>query len=80
MLTSKKIYSCKNAPEIKKEIKKDTISVFIVRYIDKLTPKKHFEIKEVRYFDINNLPESISPGTRKRIDEWLGRRYKSSNW
>ncbi|TSC85224.1 MAG: NUDIX hydrolase [Parcubacteria group bacterium Gr01-1014_17] len=61
------------------EYKKDTIIVFVVRsFIQK--PKKHFEIAEQQFFYPRALPESASPGTRRRIEEWLGQRDVNSQW
>lgn len=61
------------------EYKKDTITVFIVRDFVQI-PKKHFEIEEQQLFNPQNLPNGVSPGTRKRIEEWLGQRTKTNQW
>lgn len=61
------------------EYKKDHIVVFV---IDQFTQrdKKHFELKEYGFFHPEMLPEEISPGTRKRIEEWLGKRTINNQW
>ena len=35
------------------------------------------EIAELKWFDVDNLPEDISPGTQRRILEYLGKAKKS---
>lgn len=62
------------------EYKKDTISVFVARHLDKLTPKKHFEIGEMGFFDVEKLPEKTSPGTKRRIEEFLNKKPKQEIW
>ncbi len=61
------------------EYKKDTIAVFVVSSFTQ-KPKRHFEIQEQRFFDPRQLPEKVSPGTRRRIEEWLGQRTISNQW
>lgn len=61
------------------EYKKDTVVVFVVCSFT-LTPKRHFEIETWGFFDPRALPEGISPGTRRRIEEWLGQRRISNQW
>ena len=39
-----------------------------------------FEIAEVRWFDIYHLPNDISPGTQKRIDEHLFNQPIVEHW
>ncbi len=61
------------------EYKKDTIVVFVVRdFIQE--SKTHFEIEEQQLFDPKMLPEKVSPGTRRRIEEWLGQRTINNQW
>lgn len=62
-----------------REYKRDTIVVFVVRDYTMKT-KSHFEIAESNFFDPSSLPEEISPGTRKRIEEWLGQRNITGEW
>ena len=58
------------------EHKKDYIIVFLME-----TPKEikttialqNFEIKDIKYFSLKNLPANVSPGTKKRIQEFLNR-------
>lgn len=61
------------------EYKKDTIVVFVVRDFTQES-KTHFEIEEQRLFDPKMLPEKTSPGTRRRIEEWLGQKTTNNQW
>lgn len=61
------------------EYKKDTIAVFVVRSFTQ-QPKQHFEIAAQGFFDPRALPQDTSPGTRRRIAEWLGERTINSQW
>lgn len=38
------------------------------------------ELAEARFFAIGELPESVSPATMRRIEEWLGRRAVTDHW
>ena len=61
------------------EYKKDTNIVFVV---DSFTQgvKKHFEVEKHSFFKPEMLPEKTSPGTRRRIEEWLGKKQTSNQW
>lgn len=61
------------------EHKKDTVVVFVVRGFTHES-KTHFEIEEQQLFDPKVLPDKVSPGTRRRIEEWLGRRTINNQW
>lgn len=61
------------------EYKRDTVIVFVVREFTHES-KIHFEIEEYRLFDPRMLPEKVSPGTRRRIEEWLGQRAINNQW
>ena len=61
------------------EYKKDTIVVFVVCDFTQES-KTHFEIEEQQLFDPKMLPEKVSPGTRRRIEEWLGQRTINNQW
>ena len=62
-----------------REYKEDVIVVFVVT---EFTQKKvrHFEIKGSEFFQQNVLPEKVSPGTRRRIEEFSGRHIISGHW
>lgn len=61
------------------EYKKDTIAVFVVREFTQAS-KRNFEVEEYQFFDPQNLPDGISPGTRRRIEEWLGQKVIEKQW
>lgn len=61
------------------EYKKDNIAVFVVKSFTQ-SPKKHFEIEEYSFFDPQHLPNRVSPGTRRRIEEWLGKKPIDLQW
>lgn len=61
------------------EYKKDMIVVFVVCSFT-LTSKRHFEIEVWDFFDPCALPNGVSPGTRRRIEEWLGQRQTNNQW
>jgi len=61
------------------EYKKDTIAVFVVGSFTQ-GEKKHFEVERHSFFKPEMLPEKTSPGTRRRIEEWLGKRQTNNQW
>ena len=62
------------------ENKSDTIVVFICTGNIE-TSKKNSEIEDHAFFRFDALPESISPGTKRRIEEFLsGRKSIVGNW
>lgn len=58
------------------ESKNDTIVIFVC---DKffLSGKNDKEIETFNYFDINDLPLNISPGTKRRIEEYKDGKFCS---
>lgn len=63
----------------RQEYKKDTITVFVVKDVRRFITR-HFEIEVAQYFDLKRLPADTSPGTRRRIEEYLGVRPVSTDW
>ncbi|MEK7538345.1 MAG: NUDIX domain-containing protein [Patescibacteria group bacterium] len=61
------------------EYKKDTVTVFVVTSFT-LSPKKHFEIEMWNFFNPRMLPDKTSPGTTRRIQEWLKQKPVSQHW
>ena len=61
------------------EYKIDTVVVFTVGSFA-LEKKRHFEIERWDFFDPHALPEGVSPGTRRRVEEWLGDREVGNKW
>ena len=61
------------------EYKKDTITVYVVKTFSQ-NDKSHFEIESKGYFASNNLPDGTSPGTKRRIQEYLGQQTIATVW
>lgn len=62
------------------EGKSDSIIVFSSTHFSQPN-KKDKEIEQYNFFEISNLPQNISPGTRKRIEEYLSDNFsKYSLW
>ena len=61
------------------EYKRDTILVFVIESFQ-IDQSSDFEIEERKFFLPSQLPESVSPGTRRRIEEWQGKRQITDNW
>ena len=61
------------------EGKSDYVSVFVIDQYE-ITPNKNREIEAWKMYDVDNLPKSISPGSHKRMQEYLGRKVKDYKW
>lgn len=61
------------------EYKKDTITVYAVKSFT-IEEKSHFEIQSKSFFSLENLPSDISPGTKRRVLEYLGRKQITPDW
>lgn len=61
------------------ESKNDYISVFVISDFE-IKATKHFEIDNICFYSYDNLPNGISPGTRKRIEEYLDKKKIDYNW
>ena len=59
----------------------DHIAVYIIRrwHRDSL-PAKNMEIVEQKFFDLSVLPDGISDGTRRRLEEAFRGRPVSNEW
>lgn len=63
------------------EFKCDYITVFVAFISNEIKTKSDFiEVDEARIFNLNKLPDNISPGTKRRILEYLGNKEKSFSW
>ena len=40
----------------------------------------NLEVQEARFYGLDSLPQAISPATRRRIEEHLGRQPVDDNW
>lgn len=56
------------------EHKHDQIEIYLSEDFTHL-PKKHFEIEDFGLFPLDQLPEDLSPGTRRRINEYKERNF-----
>ena len=61
------------------EGRRDTVHLFRGR-IDERPVPDGFEVEEARFFALDALPEAMSPGTLRRIEEHLGRRPTDGGW
>lgn len=62
------------------EHKSDHVVVFACEEFT-LTPTRTREIEAVRSFDLDHLPDDLSPGTRRRLQEYLaGGPPAAGNW
>ena len=62
------------------EYKKDTIYVFVVAVSAFSFERHNIEIKNVTFFDPNFLPENTSPGTKRRVQEYINVKSKGTVW
>ena len=59
----------------------DHVAIFIVRaWRQKRVAKSNAEIAEIGFCATNALPEGTTEGTRRRIEEMLGRRPRQAEW
>jgi ADP-ribose pyrophosphatase YjhB (NUDIX family) len=61
------------------EGKRDTVHVFRARLSDEPKPD-NFEVLEARFFPPAKLPKDVSPATRRRVEELLGKRDVTPDW
>ncbi len=59
----------------------DHVAIFIVREWHRThVPEPNLEIAETAFFHPDALPEATNPGSRRRIEEMLGRRKREATW
>jgi 8-oxo-dGTP pyrophosphatase MutT (NUDIX family) len=58
----------------------DHIIFYIIENFSSITRPRSPEIETMQWFDIHNLPENISPATKRRIAEYLGQQEISDRW
>lgn len=61
------------------EGKRDIIYLFTAKARGELSIDQR-EVAEARFFGLEELPETTSPATRRRIDEFLGLRRADGKW
>jgi ADP-ribose pyrophosphatase YjhB (NUDIX family) len=60
---------------------RDHIAVYIIREFEQTTPKlADLEIRETRFFPLNELPEDTTQATRRRIAEAFNGKVVSQRW
>lgn len=61
--------------------KRDHVAVYVIEDFSHLAKHKPDpEIAEARFFPLESLPSDVTPATRRRVDEYLQRREKNSQW
>ncbi len=61
------------------EKRDDYIAFYIVKKFD-MTETYSPEIAEKKWFSLDELPVDITPSTKRRIDEFLGKKEKLDTW
>lgn len=61
------------------EGKRDEVYLFEA-FADSRPDVDEFELEEARFVSLEDLPLATSPATRRRIDEYLGRREPDGSW
>lgn len=61
------------------EYKSDHIIVMCAD-VDGLILHKGFEIEKLELFNMENLPENVSPATRRRVNEYLSGKTNTTIW
>jgi 8-oxo-dGTP pyrophosphatase MutT (NUDIX family) len=61
------------------EGKQDTIYLFKAHIVGEPRADR-VEVEEAAFFRLTNLPPSLSPASRRRIDEHDGRRFADGTW
>ena len=60
--------------------KRDHIAVYVVRAFEHGPRKPNWEIREAKFFPLDQLPEGTTAATRKRLDEILKGMPASEGW
>jgi 8-oxo-dGTP pyrophosphatase MutT (NUDIX family) len=62
--------------------RRDHVAVYICREWRQAREPRipNLEIVDLRFFDSGALPEDVTAGTRRRIDEIVGKAPRSSDW
>ncbi len=58
----------------------DHIIFYIIENFSTITRSPSPEIEAAKWFDLHNLPEDVSPATKRRIAEYLGQNSISELW
>lgn len=60
--------------------KRDDYVIFYTVHAFTRVPSNSPEIAEIRWFNLEALPLDVSPGTKRRIEEYRGIRIPEDNW
>jgi len=61
--------------------KRDHVALFVVRDFIQSAPRAgDYEIAEARFFALDDLPDTLHPATRRRLDEILHAKPPSAIW
>ncbi len=63
-----------------KECKRDHISVFVVQGAAHSSTNGSLEVSEQRWCSLEELPDGVSPGTRRRLQEYAGGQQLTYHW
>ena len=63
-----------------REFRGDHVLLYLVTDFEPEKFAPSLEIMEARFFDLKKLPESISVGTWRRIDEFMNNRLPPPHW
>lgn len=58
----------------------DYVAFYICKKFNRNNSVTSPEISEAKWFSLNSLPSDTSPGTKRRIEEYLGMRPLSDVW
>ncbi|WP_238303074.1 NUDIX domain-containing protein [Sphingomonas phyllosphaerae] len=65
--------------ESRTEGRRDTVFLFTAQTDDTPVPDGR-ELAEAAFHPLGDLPATLSPATRRRIEEWNGARERSKDW
>ncbi|KTD71100.1 MutT/nudix family protein [Legionella steelei] len=53
--------------------------IFVIKNFTTMEAYSH-EIEQMAWYEYDNLPEMVSPGTKRRLDEYFGKNIRSDRW
>ncbi len=62
-----------------REKRDDYVAFYIVKKFD-MKEVYSPEIADKQWFSLSHLPEEITPATKRRVEEYLGKRERSDRW
>lgn len=64
----------------KQEHHDDYVALYVAKISDEKCKIDDKEIAQAAWFSFDDLPKDISPATRRRVEEYLGKVAKSDRW